>query len=213
MEVLQQFASEWTTPCKWWRFARMLNPDPMHSMLRQYDGVSAPATRIENWDLLGTLKLLQSNVFPASVREAAHQVNLGPRRAIAHEYLDCNWDREWRCFERLLTALGCHAEAGELRAHCEKKSYDPTLVSHSRDKLEELRAVWVQYTREGVGRAAEKVVREKCDKIVVPEKAYDPKVVAKLQKLCKEIEQSHPAAPKASAPSSTPPACKQKVGE
>ena len=141
LEVLQEFSSEWTTPCKWWRFARMLATGKINCMVRRYDCVSAPATRIENWDLLGTINLLQSQVFPKRVREAADSVNCGPRRAMAHEWLDCDWDREWRCFEELLTALGCDTEAAKLRKHCEKKWYGPPVLVRNRDKLDDLRQV------------------------------------------------------------------------
>ena len=86
-------------------------------------GVTAPATCIENWDMLAILKLLQCDIFPEKVRRAVQKVNEHTRRDIAHERFDCEWRDSYECLLELLQALGCPREAKKLEQWCQSKTY------------------------------------------------------------------------------------------
>ena len=53
-----------------------------------------PATCLENWDMLALLHLLRSNIFASNVRTAVCNINEYTRRDMAHERLDCCWERD-----------------------------------------------------------------------------------------------------------------------
>ena len=96
----------------------------MDSLTRVCDGaVTAAATCVENWDMLAVIHLLQSDVFPEKVHQAVNIMNEYTRRDIAHERFDCDWQRDCDCMANLLDALGCTAEAAELRAFCQAKHH------------------------------------------------------------------------------------------
>ena len=69
------------------------------------------------------LKLLQTNVFPEKVNNAAEKIATYTRNDLAHERFDCDWVRDWTYMEELLTALGCKSAADKLRKFCESKSH------------------------------------------------------------------------------------------
>ena len=117
-------SSHWCPPPLWWRVASTLVGDNLINMTRQYEGgVVVPATCLENWDMFTLLKLLQSNVFPDKVNNAAVKSLEYTRNDLAHERFDCDWVRDWLCMEDLLTALGCSSEADKLRKFCESKAH------------------------------------------------------------------------------------------
>ena len=78
-----------------------------------------PATCLENWDMFTLLKSLQTNVVTDTVKHAAGKILMYTRNDLAHERFDCDWARDWRCMEELLTALGCSSAADDLRKFCE----------------------------------------------------------------------------------------------
>ena len=98
--------------------------DNLINMTRQYEGgVVVPATCLENWDMFTLLKLLQTNVFPEKVNNAAEKIATYTRNDLAHERFDCDWVRDWTYMEELLTALGCASAADNLRQFCESNSH------------------------------------------------------------------------------------------
>ena len=86
-------------------------------------GVTAPATCIENWDMLAILRLLQCSMFSEKVHRAVQQVNEHTRRDIAHERFDCEWKDSYQCLVELLQALDCPRHAEELERWCKSKAY------------------------------------------------------------------------------------------
>ena len=86
-------------------------------------GVTAPATCIENWDMLAILKLLQCSMFSEKVHRAVQKVNEHTRRDIAHERFDCEWRDSYECLVELLQALGCPRDAEKLERWCQSKAY------------------------------------------------------------------------------------------
>ena len=69
--------------------------------------------------MLALLKLLQTDVMTDTVKHAAGKILIYTRNDLAHERFDCDWARDWRCMEELLTALGCSSAADDLRKFCE----------------------------------------------------------------------------------------------
>ena len=124
--AIKACSSHWYPPPVWWCVATTLVGDNLINMTRQYEGgVVIPATCLENWDMFTLLKLLQTNVFPNKVNNAAEKSLNYTRNNLAHERFDCDWVRDWSCMEELLTVLGCSIEAGKLRKFC-----DPLHMSH-----------------------------------------------------------------------------------
>ena len=123
--VIKTCSSHWYPPPLWWCVASTLVGDNLLGMTRQYEGgVVVPATCLENWDMFTLLKLLQTNVFPDKVNNAAEKILKYTRNDLAHERFDCDWVRDWYCMEELLTTLGCSIEADKLRKFCEPKSHN-----------------------------------------------------------------------------------------
>ena len=105
----------------------MLVGSNLDGMTRLLDGnVRVAATCLENWDMFPLLKLLQSNIFSETVKQAAWHVQIYTRADMAHERFDCDWHRDWTCMVKLLDALGCSRKADSLRKSCESKfrTYD-----------------------------------------------------------------------------------------
>ena len=100
----------------------MLVGDTSIGMTRKEGDVFIPATCLENWDIYILLKLLHSNAFPETVREAARNVK-NVRSDIAHERFDCDWNYDCGCMADLLSAMGCSSAAAELRGFCEAKAF------------------------------------------------------------------------------------------
>ena len=91
------------------------------------------ATCLENWDIFTLLKLLQSNIFPDTVRKAAYNVKKYTRTDLAHERFDCDFRRDWGSMADLLNAfkyytsidlVDCSSAAAELRKFCEPKTHN-----------------------------------------------------------------------------------------
>ena len=122
ISTLETCSSHWCPPPFWWCLATLLVGSNLDGMTRSLDGdVPVAATCLENWDMFPLLKLLQSNIFPKEVIQAAWQVQIYTRTDMAHERFDCNWRRDWICLADLLDSLGCSSEADGLRKHCEPK--------------------------------------------------------------------------------------------
>ena len=123
--ILALCSSHWIPPPLWWCVGSTLVGDNLLGMTRpcKEGGVFMPATCLENWDMILILQLLESNVFPDFVREAARKVKKYPRTDLAHERFDCDWHRDWTCMADLLNALDCSSAAAELREFCEPKTH------------------------------------------------------------------------------------------
>ena len=121
VNTLQTCSSHWCAPPIWWCLGSVLVGSNLQGMTRSPDGDVTMAACLENWDMFVLLKLLQSNIFPEQVKNAAERVLRYTRMDIAHERFDCNWKRDWTCMYDLLHALGCSREAEGLRNCCEPK--------------------------------------------------------------------------------------------
>ena len=121
-KALKMCSSQWSPPPLWWCLGSMLVGDTSIGMTRKEGDVFIPATCLENWDIYMLLKLLNSDVFPEAVRDAARNVK-NTRTDIAHERFDCDWHRDWSCMADLLNAMDCPSAAAELREFCEAKTF------------------------------------------------------------------------------------------
>ena len=123
-KVLTACSSHWCRPTLLWCVGSTLVMYNVDGVTRSSEGgVTAPATNIENWDMLAILRLLQCSIFSETVRKAVHKVNENTRRDIAHEHFDCEWRHSCQCLVELLQALGCRRRAEELEKWCESKAY------------------------------------------------------------------------------------------
>ena len=124
--VLKVSSSHWCPPPLWWCVGSTLVGDNLIGMTRPCKEGSAvmAATCLENWDIFTLLKLLQSNIFPDTVRKAAYNVKKYTRTDLAHERFDCDFRRDWGSMADLLNALDCPSAAAELREFCEPKTHN-----------------------------------------------------------------------------------------
>ena len=123
-KVLTACSSHWCRPTLWWCVASTLVMYDVGTVTRSSEGgVTAPATCIENWDMLAILRLLRCSMFSEKVHRAVQQVNEHTRRDIAHERFDCEWKHSYQCLVELLQALDCPRHAEKLERWCQSKAY------------------------------------------------------------------------------------------
>ena len=123
-KVLTACPSHWCRPTVWWCVASTLVMYDVGTVTRSSEGgVTAPATCIENWDMLAILRLLQCSMFSEKVHRAVQRVNEYTRRDIAHERFDCEWRHSYLCLVELLQALDCPNTAEKLQRWCKSKAY------------------------------------------------------------------------------------------
>ena len=123
-KVLSACSSHWCRPTLWWCVGSTLVMYHVDGVTRSSEGgVTAPATCIENWDMLAIIRLLQCSIFSEKVRRAVHNVNEYTRRDIAHERFDCEWKHSCQCLVELLKVLGCSMHAEKLKKWYNSKAH------------------------------------------------------------------------------------------
>ena len=123
-KVLTACSSHWCRPTLCWCVGSTLVMFHVDAVTRVSEGgVIAPATHIENWDMLAITRLLQCSIFSEQVRQAAQNVNAYTRRDIAHERFDCDWKHSCQCLVELLQALNCPSDAAKMKVYSDSKAY------------------------------------------------------------------------------------------
>ena len=106
----------------WWYAGRVIAGGQLKGFLRTSgEGFAVAATDLQNWDMLAFIHLLQSDLFSSEVRAAANDISEYTRRDLAHENLECDWQRDWSCMAKLLEALG--EDVSPLRKFCNSKGH------------------------------------------------------------------------------------------